>query len=65
MTVTGETLFTMPKSADGTTPTTEKHHLMIGSANDRFGILDIQSGAVVSNDLNVGRNSRSVGVPST
>ena len=61
MTVTGETLFTMPKSADGTTQTTEKHHLMIGSANDRFGILDIQSGAVVSNDLNVGRNSRSVG----
>ena len=61
MTVTGETLFTMPKSADGTTQTTEKHHLMIGSAEDRFGILDIQPGAVVSNDLNVGRNKRSVG----
>ena len=53
--------FTMPESAAGNTPTTKKHHLFVGGANAEFGVLDIQDGGVVSNDLSVGRSAGSVG----
>lgn len=61
LTLVGGSLFTMPESASGNTPATEKHHLFVGGAASEFGILDIGSGSVVSNDLNVGRNAGSVG----
>lgn len=53
--------FTMPESAAGNTPATKKHHLFVGGANAEFGVLDIQRGGVVSNDLSVGRSAGSVG----
>ena len=53
--------FTMPESAAGNTPATKKHHLFVGGANAEFGVLDILSGGVVSNDLSVGRSAGSVG----
>ena len=61
LTLVGGSLFTMPESASGNTPATEKHHLFVGGAASEFGILDIGSGSVVSNDLNVGRSAGSVG----
>ena len=51
----------MPESAAGNTSTTKKHHLFVGCASNEFGIVDIQGGGVVSNDLNVGRTARSAG----
>lgn len=59
--VTGATSFTMPASANGTAADTEKHHLMVGRDRGQFGVLEIGAGAVVSNDLNVGRFAGSVG----
>lgn len=59
--VTGATTFTMPASANGTAADTEKHHLMVGRDRDTFGVLEIGAGAVVSNDLNIGRFAGSVG----
>ena len=61
MTVKAGSLFTMPKSADKTAAGTEKHHLFVGKGEYEYGILEIQQGAVVSNDLNVARNGGSVG----
>lgn len=59
--VTGATTFTMPASANGTAADTEKHHLMVGRDRGQFGVLEIGAGAVVSNDLNVGRYAGGVG----
>lgn len=53
--------FTMPESDAGNTPETKKHHLFAGGANAEFGVLEIQRGGVVSNDLSVGRKAGSVG----
>ncbi len=61
LTLAGATTFTMPPSADGTKANTEKHHLMVGRDKGQFGVLEIGAGAVVSNDLNVGRYAGSVG----
>lgn len=61
LTLAGASTFTMPPSADGTEAVTEKHHLMVGRDRGQFGVLEIGAGAVVSNDLNVGRYAGSVG----
>ena len=61
LSVTGSSVFAMPASASGNTPATKKHHLFVGGAASQFGILEIGSGGVVSNDLNVGRSAGSVG----
>lgn len=61
LTLVGNSLFTMPKSASNTAATAEKHHLFVGGAASEFGILDIGSGSVVSNDLDIARSAGSVG----
>lgn len=61
LSVTGSSVFAMPVSDTGNTPATKKHHLFVGGAASQFGILEIGSGGVVSNDLNVGRSAGSVG----
>ncbi len=61
LSVTGDSVFAMPVSDTGNTPATKKHHLFVGGAASEFGILEIGSGGVVSNDLNVGRSAGSVG----
>ena len=61
LTLTGASTFTMPASANGTAANAEKHHLMVGRDKDQFGVLEIGAGAVVSNDLNVGRYAGSIG----
>lgn len=61
LSVIGNSFLSMPSSANGTTQTTEKHHLMLGRNIGEFGVLEIGEGATVSNDLNVGRYAGSVG----
>lgn len=53
--------FALPVSAAGTTSTVKKHYLFVGGGSGEFGVLDIQAGGVVSNDLSVGRSAGSVG----
>lgn len=59
--VTGNSVFTMPASASGNAAATKKHHLFVGGAASEFGVLEVGSGGVVSNDLNVGRSTGSAG----
>ena len=63
--VTGDSIFAMPRSEDNTKQAAKKHHFFVGSlsstAASTFGILDIQPGAVVSNDLNIGRAPNCIG----
>lgn len=61
LSVTGDSVFAMPVSDTGNTPATKKRHLFVGGAASEFGILEIGSGGIVSNDLNVGRSAGSVG----
>ena len=61
LTLAGDSLFTMPKSASNTAATAEKHHLFVGGAASEFGVLKIGSGSVVSNDLDIARRAGSVG----
>ena len=53
--------FTLPESAAGTSSGVKKHYLFVGGNDAEFGVLDIQAGGVVSNDLSVGRSAGSVG----
>lgn len=59
--VVTDSTFALPVSAAGTTSTVKKHYLFVGGGSGEFGVLDIQAGGVVSNDLSVGRSAGSVG----